>query len=282
MRRLRSTSSSWKPSVRLLGCFVLSRQIFPLRCVIWISRHRGFSVAQAAGVPWEPSHSDLRVLQPLGALNNQPRDPTPKSNATSCSCWVRSSQRFIDCQVRIQVSCSRGGPDQPPPVVPSPVLPGPCPLLLLDRPSSFITKVEAGLFQAAWWDPIRGGKFQSWRGGTRTIDPATTRKQHRACVRPATSFRRGRGAHRPPGIELTLPGIPGRGCSTRLLYLPHLSRLRACGPLHHCKNDSRYLKTGPQRTSRRRQGSSRAVRGPRRTLEVGCQDEQGQGQRPPP
>lgn len=86
-------------------------------------------------------------------------------------------------------------------------------------------------------------------------------------------------AHRQPGIELTLPGNPGGGCSTRLLYLPHLSRLRACGPLHQCKNDSRYLKTGPQRTSRRRQGSSRAVRGPRRTLEVGCHYEQGQGQR---
>lgn len=57
------------------------------------------------------------------------------------------------------------------------------------------------------------------------------------------------------GLEVTPPGNPGRGCSTRLLYLPHPSRLRACGPLHHCKNDSRYLKTGPQRTSRRRQGS---------------------------
>lgn len=98
-----------------------------------------------------------RVLQPLGVLNDEPRDLTPKSNATSCSCWVRSSQRFIDCQVRIQVTCCGGGTDQPPPVVPSPVLPGPCPVLLLDR-SSFITTVEAGLFRASWWDPIRGSR----------------------------------------------------------------------------------------------------------------------------
>lgn len=94
-------------------------------CHLNISSSWPISVAQVVGSPWESSHSDLRVLQPLGALDDLPQEQTPKPNATSCSCWVRSSQRFVDCQVRIQVTCCGGGTDQPPPVVPSPVLTGP-------------------------------------------------------------------------------------------------------------------------------------------------------------
>lgn len=183
-----------------LGRFVLSTN-FSTRCVIWTSRHRGISVAPAAGDPWEASHPDLRVLQRLGALNDEPRDPTPKSNATSCSCWVRSSQRFIDCQVRIQVSCCGGGTDQPPPVLPSPVLPGPvlcCWLLLVDRSSSFITAVEAGLFRAACWDPIRGARSRVGGAGRgplilRPLESSIAR----ACVqRPAPEGVRGHTGHR--------------------------------------------------------------------------------------
>lgn len=76
-----------------------------------------------------------------------------------------------------------------------------CCWLLLDRSSSFITTVEAGLFRAAWWDPIRGA---SSRVGGAGRGPSILRPLEssiaRACVqRPAPEGVRGHTGHRSRG-----------------------------------------------------------------------------------
>lgn len=109
----------------------------------------------------------------------------------------------------------------------------------------------------------RGRQVPELEGREKAIDPATTRKRHRACVRAC--------AQRPAPEEVEGTSATGYRSDPswesrkRVLNATFISAtpFLDSGRVDHCtiaKTDSRYLKTGPQRTSRRRQGSSRITR----------------------
>lgn len=122
---------------------------------------------QAVGYPWEPSHPDLRERCNLWVFSTTSFETRPQS-LTQSPAAPRSGRAngSLTAKSGSQVSCCRGGTDQPPPVLSSRVRP--CPVLLLDRSSS--TRRRSRLVSSR----LRGelqfeGNFQSWRGGKRPL-----------------------------------------------------------------------------------------------------------------
>lgn len=175
-----------------------------------------FSVAQVVGSPREPSHSDLRVLQPTTSLKTRPQSLTRPpaaagSGRANGSLIAKSGSRSPVAEaglVNHRLSC---------PAKSFPALSGTA--AKTDHHSSRRSRLVFSGLRGGIQFEGKSSRVGGAGQGRCSCDHSKAASRVHACVqRPAPEGFEGTSA---TGIEVTPPGTPGRGCSTRLLYLPH-------------------------------------------------------------